>query len=50
MLMAAALFFGCGGGGAPPPPQGTPSGTYTITVSAMSAGVTRATMLSLTVR
>ncbi len=50
MLMAAALFFGCGGGGAPPPPQGTPSGTYTITVSATSAGVTRATMLSLTVR
>src|SRR5229473_2058258 len=50
MLMAVALFFGCGGGGAPPPPQGTPSGTYTITVSATSAGVTRATMLSLTVR
>ena len=49
MLMAAALFFGCGGRGAPPPPQGTPSGTYAITVSATSAGVTRATMLSLTV-
>src|SRR6266852_6135837 len=49
MLMAAALFFGCGGGGAPPPPQGTPSGAYTITVSATSAGVTLATMLSLSV-
>ncbi len=49
MLMASALFFGCGGGGTPPPPRGTPSGTYTITVSATSAGVTRATTLSLTV-
>ncbi len=51
MLMAAALFFGCGGGGAPPPPsQGTPAGTYQIAVSATSAGVTRTTTLSLTVR
>ncbi len=54
MLMAAALFFGCGGGGsnAPPPPQqGTPAGTYQITVTAMSAGVARTTtLLSLTVR
>ena len=49
MLIAAALFFGCGGG-ASPPQNGTPAGTYTITVSATSAGVTRATMLSLTVR
>jgi len=49
MLMGAALFFGCGGG-APPPQNGTPAGTYTITVSATSAGVTRTTMLSLTVR
>src|SRR6266851_2641562 len=49
MLMASALFFGCGGGGTPPPPRGTPSGTYTITVSATSAGVTRASTLSLTV-
>src|SRR5216683_2256933 len=49
MLMASALFFGCGGGGTPPPPRGTPSGTYTITVGATSAGVTRATTLSLTV-
>jgi len=49
MLIAAALFFGCGGG-ASPPQNGTPAGTYTITVSATSAGVTRSTMLSLTVR
>jgi len=52
MLMAAAMFFGCGGGGSnapPPPPQGTPAGTYPITVSGTSAGVARTTMLSLTV-
>ncbi|MGB2900053.1 MAG: choice-of-anchor D domain-containing protein [Candidatus Acidiferrum sp.] len=49
MLIAAALFFGCGGG-APPPQNGTPAGTYTITVIATSAGATRTTMLSLTVR
>jgi len=42
MLIAAALFFGCGGG-ASPPQNGTPAGTYTITVSATSAGVTRST-------
>ncbi len=49
MLMAAALFFGCGGG-APPQQNGTPAGTYLITVSAASAGATRSTMLTLTVR
>jgi beta-propeller repeat-containing protein/ASPM-SPD-2-Hydin domain-containing protein len=50
MLIAAALFFGCGRGGAPPPSQGTLAGTYQILVNATSAGVTRTTTLSLTVR
>jgi beta-propeller repeat-containing protein/centrosomal CEP192-like protein len=50
MLMGAALFFGCGGGGASTPQNGTLAGTYVITVNATSAGVTRTTTLSLTVR
>jgi hypothetical protein len=54
MLMAAALFFGCGGGGGstpppPPPPQGTPAGTYPITVNAISGAATRTTTLTLKV-
>ena len=58
---AGALLFmlmqmgGCGGGGSiapppPPPPTGTPAGTYTVTVTAVSGSLTHTTTLSLTVQ
>ena len=54
VLLTAALFSGCGGSSAPQntlaPPQGTPAGTYQITVSATSAGVMRTTTLTLNVQ
>jgi hypothetical protein len=41
---------GGGSGGSGPPVTVTPSGTYTITVNAMSAGLTRSVALTLVVR
>lgn len=53
-LLAVALFFGCGGSSGlqntAAPPQGTPAGTYQITVTATTAGVTRTTTLTLNVQ
>jgi hypothetical protein len=61
LALATAFLFalsitGCGsvvsnGGGTPPPSgPGTPSGTYQLLVTAASSGVTRTTMLTLTVQ
>ncbi len=49
LLMLQAV--GCGGGNSapPPPPAGTPAGTYTITVSGSSTGLSHNTTLTLIV-
>jgi hypothetical protein len=55
---ALALFVvfwtaACGGGGrkvSPPPPDGTPAGTYTLTLTGSYDGVSRSTAISLTVK
>lgn len=54
VLALAFAVVGCGGGGAssgggPPPQQSTPSGTYTVTVTAASGGVSRTTGVTLIV-
>ena len=55
-LLAATFLVtlvGCGGGGgggSRPPIPGTPPGTYTVTVSATSAGLTHTTAFTLTVQ
>ena len=53
-VMVVVLWTTCGGGGGgsapPPPPQtGTPAGTYSLTVTATSAGVSKTTSLTLMV-
>ena len=52
VLLTVALFSGCGGSTAPQiaPPQGTPAGTYQISVNATTSGVTRTTTLTLNVQ
>jgi hypothetical protein len=54
LLLALASLSSCGGSGGgtvtPPPAPGTPSGTYTLVVSAVSGNVTKTTNLTLTVR
>jgi hypothetical protein len=49
--LALAFFVGCGGsaGGTNPPGGGTPKGTYTLTLSGSSGGVTKTTPLTLIV-
>jgi uncharacterized repeat protein (TIGR03803 family) len=52
-MLLAALATGCGGGGgssAPPPAPGTPAGTYTLTVTGTSTGLTHSTTVSMTVQ
>jgi uncharacterized repeat protein (TIGR01451 family) len=52
-LLVLAALSGCGGGGPPPPPpvaQGTPVGTYSITVTAASPNATTTSTVTLTVR
>ncbi|MBI1940325.1 MAG: choice-of-anchor D domain-containing protein, partial [Acidobacteria bacterium] len=52
LLLSAALWAACGGGGSsstPIPRQGTPAGTYTLTVAASSAGITRSATVTLRV-
>jgi hypothetical protein len=51
-LFLMLLTIGCGGGNSappPPPPTGTPAGSYTITVSGASAGITNSASLTLIV-
>jgi hypothetical protein len=53
MLVLATVLagVGCGGGPTPPPPSsGTPAGTYTVTVNAISGSVTHQSTLTLTVK
>jgi hypothetical protein len=56
LLFISMSFAGCGGGGTsanPPPPPltgGTPSGTYTVTVSAVSGTISHTTTLTLVVQ
>ncbi|MGH9568288.1 MAG: hypothetical protein ACRD4F_01525 [Candidatus Angelobacter sp.] len=56
--MTMAVLSGCGGGGGstppppPPPPvnNGTPTGTYTLNVTAVSGNVTHTQQVTLTVQ
>ena len=55
LAMLAAGLVACGGGstsggGGPPPPTGTPAGTYTITVTAISGTLTHTTTLTMIVQ
>jgi hypothetical protein len=48
-----ATIGGCGGGGSTPPPpstSGTPSGTYTMTVTVASGNLTHTQQLTLIVQ
>jgi pro-kumamolisin-like protein/Big-like domain-containing protein len=47
--LATAVGCGGGGGGSSPPVPGTPAGTYNVTVSATSSGLTHTTSFTLTV-
>jgi hypothetical protein len=52
VLLSAALWAACGGGGSASTPvvkQGTPAGTYPLTVSASSEGITRSATVTLRV-
>ncbi len=55
LVLLVALCVSCGGGGgsggSPPPPSnpGTPSGTYSVTVTGSSSGLERSVKVSLTV-
>jgi hypothetical protein len=53
LAMTITAFGGCGGGGSTPPPpvnNGTPPGTYMLTVSATSGNLTHTQQLTLTVQ
>jgi hypothetical protein len=53
LIILGALQAGCGGGNptsVPPPRQGTPPGTYSITVMGTSPGLQHSITVSLTVR
>ncbi|MGB8010509.1 MAG: protease pro-enzyme activation domain-containing protein [Terriglobales bacterium] len=48
-----ALIVSCGSGSSTPPPQmdpGTPAGTYTVNVTAVSSGITRTASFNVTVQ
>ena len=52
-LALLLLVAGCGGGGSsasPPADRGTPAGTYTLTLSAASGGITKNSTMTLVVR
>jgi hypothetical protein len=54
-LLLLAALSGCGGGGSQGPPivqnpQGTPAGTYTVTVNATSANASASTPVTLIVK
>jgi ABC-type glycerol-3-phosphate transport system substrate-binding protein len=54
-LLLLAALFGCGGGGGSGPPivqnpQGTPAGTYTVTVNAASPNANASTPVTLIVK
>jgi hypothetical protein len=48
--LATAIGCGGGGGGSRPPVPGTPAGTYNVTISATSSGLTHTTSFTLTVQ
>ncbi len=51
-VTAGAFYVGCGGGSSPPPPppQGTPAGTYMVTVAARSGQASRTATVTLVVQ
>jgi len=45
------LVAGCGGGGSSPPPvNGTPAGTYHVTITAMSGAQTATSIVTVVVQ
>jgi hypothetical protein len=48
-VVLAVGFGGCGGGSSPPKDQGTPPGTYTVNVTAVSQNITRTGTFTVTV-
>jgi len=48
-LLLAITLISCGGGGSSPPSVGTPTGTYTLTMTAASGGASHKTQLTLIV-
>jgi hypothetical protein len=53
LVAGVALIVSCGGSNAPPPPPidpGTPAGTYAVSVTATSSGITRTGSFNVTVQ
>lgn len=50
VLAGVLLLVSCGAGGSPSSANGTPAGTYTVTITGTSSGVARTVNLSITVQ
>jgi uncharacterized repeat protein (TIGR02543 family) len=50
LLAVVLVVVGCGGGSSPPPVNGTPAGTYTVTVTAKAGAQTAMTTVNVVVQ